>query len=185
MSMSVDGYIAGPNISQETPMGEGGMRLHDWLFNSKDERDAQAIAEHVASCGAVIVGGFTYEIAIEGAWASSSPFNMPAFVVTHRIPKRRVDGFVYVIDGQEDALHQAKEIAGEKNVWVMGGARAGQALISASLIDEVHIQLISVLLGGGTRLFEQSGKGHIELERLKTVETETATHLYFRVLKDK
>ncbi len=96
ITMSLDGFIAGSNISSSLPMGENGLRLHDWIFDRKTESDAKILGDLVASTGAVIVGRTTFDTAIDEAWEGSTPFEVPAFVVSHRDPERQIDGFKFV-----------------------------------------------------------------------------------------
>src|SRR5258705_4176334 len=156
ISMSLDGFIAGPNISVKDPLGENGMRLHDWIFAGKTDADLKIIEELMEGSGAVIVGGRTYDLGIDGGWGGKSPFPMPAVVITKSIPDKSVEGFNY-INGFENALKEAKKIASDKNIWVMGGANIAQQFIKAKLIDEIQINLAPLLLGKGTRLFEDDG----------------------------
>jgi len=181
ITMSLDGFIAGTNISPTLPMGKNGIRLHDWLFGSKSDQDAKIISEQVEKSGAVIVGGSTYHIAIDGAWGGETPFTVPAFVLTNNIPMNGKSGFSFVTDGIEKALMLARAAAGEKNVWVMGGANTIQQYLKAGLFDELHIHIAPMLLGNGTRLFEQNGIDLIELENIQTINTEGATHFKFRL----
>lgn len=180
ITMSLDGFVAGPNISPSLPMGENGIRLHDWIFGSKSEQDSKIISEQVEKSGAVIVGGSTYHTAIDGAWGRETPFTVPAFVLTKNIPQNGRSGFTFVSDGIERALILARATAGEKNVWIMGGANTIQSYIKASLYDELHLHIAPITLGNGTRLFEQNGFGLMELENLETIKTVGATHFKFR-----
>ena len=180
ITMSLDGFVAGPNISPDLPMGETGIRLHDWLFGSKSDQDAKIISEQVEKSGAVIVGGSTYHTAIDGAWGGETPFTVPAFVLTKNIPKNKKPGFTFVSDGIERALILARATAGEKNVWIMGGANTIQQYVKAGLFDELHIHVAPLLLGNGTRLFEQNGIGLMEFENIETIKTVGATHFKFR-----
>lgn len=183
ISMSLDGFIAGPNVSPERPMGDGGMRLHDWLFSKKTVTDTEVLKEIIETSGAVIIGGRTYLVAIGDAWGGYSPFQVPAFVVTHHAPGKLIEGFVFVTDGIKSAIAQAKAVAGDKNIWIMGGANIAQQYINAKIPDELHIHLVPVLLGGGTKLFDHAGSEQIELERTRLIESPGATHLRFRVVK--
>jgi dihydrofolate reductase len=182
MSMSLDGFIAGPNITTKQPMGKGGLRLHDWIFGGKTDVDTQ-IMEEMETSGAVIVGGRTYHIAIDDAWGGANPFKMPAFVLTKDVPENVVKGFTFVTDGIESALRQAKAVAGDKNVLIMGGANIAQQYVQAGLLDEIRIHLVPVLLGEGTRLFDHIGTEQIELERTRVIESPSVTHFKFRVVK--
>jgi dihydrofolate reductase len=185
ITMSLDGFIAGPNINPVQPLGEGGSRLHDWVFAAKTDMDAQIMDETMESLGAVIVGWRTYNDAIDGAWGGVSPFKVPAFVLSKNVPedaKERLS-FTFVIDGIESAIKQAKAIAGDKNIWVMGGANIAQQYIKADLFDELQIHIAPILFGQGTRLFEHIGSEHIKLESTRVLVTPGAIHLRYRVVK--
>lgn len=183
LSMSLDGYITGPDVTPRQPMGIGGKRLHEWIFNGKTDIDGRILEEVVSSSGAVIVGGRTYAIAIDDAWGGASPFSMPAFVVTNQNPVKATNGFAYVLEGISVALEKAREAAKGKNVWLMGGAGIAQSYLKAGLVDEIHIHIIPVLLCCGTLLFEQIGTSPIELERIKIIESAGVTHVWFKVVK--
>ncbi|MBC7938036.1 MAG: dihydrofolate reductase [Rhizobacter sp.] len=182
ISMSLDGFIAGPGITAQQPMGEGGERLHDWLFKTRTEAD-KAIVEETFKAGAVIVGGRTYKIAINDAWEGRSPFDVTSFVLTHEIPAEQVKGFVFVTAGIESILEQAKTAAGEKDVWVMGGADIIQQFIHLKLVDEIQITLVNVLLGKGTLLFEHIAMRQVELERIRIIESAGVTHIKYRIVQ--
>ncbi|SRR5712692_3254295 len=197
MSMSLDGFIAGPNDGVERPLGDGGERLHDWIFGGKTDRtgsaprgsagnprDAEVMDEAFKTLGAVIMGRRWFEIG-EGPWGDNPPFQVPCFVLTHDAHEKLVKGattFTFVTDGIESALKQAQAAAGDKNVGV-GGANTAQQYLSAGLLDEIQIHLAPVLLGEGCRLFEHIGTEHIELERTRVIESPGVTHLWFRVVK--
>jgi len=183
LSMSLDGFTAGPSISSESPMGEGGEKLHEWLFSGKTDIDKKILEELVETSGVVILGRRTYDVGIGDPWGGASPFNVPAFVVSGSRPEKMVKGFSFINDGIESALNQAKSIAGNKNVWIMGGANLAGQYIKAKLIDELHIHLVPILLGGGSRLFECTGPSIIELEKIKSIESTGATHIQFRMIK--
>jgi len=182
ISMSLDGFTAGPSISLELPMGAGGEKLHEWLFSSKTDSDKKILDELVNESGAVILGRRTYDVGIGDPWGGVSPFRVPAFVVSSGRPEKMVDGFSFINDGIESALNQAKSIAGNKNVWIMGGANLAGQYIKAKLIDELHIHLVPLLLGGGSRLFEGTGPSMIELEKIKSIESAGTTHIVYRIL---
>lgn len=183
ISMSLDGFIAGPNISPQYPMGVGGMRLHDWLFDKRTDTDTKVLNETVETSGAVIFGGQTYRVAIDNGWGGCTPFQVPAFVLTRHVPEKLIEGFIFVTDGIQSAIEQAKAIAGGKNIWIMGGANIAQQFIKAGLLNEIHIHLVPVLLCGGTRLFDHTGNRQIELEKINLVESAGVTHSKFRVIK--
>jgi dihydrofolate reductase len=181
ITMSLDGYVAGSNITEATPMGKGGERLHDWLFDGMTERDDEIVKSTFETSGAVIVGGRTYTLAIKDAWGGKTPFSVPAFVVIEKVPEFVVDGFTFVTDGIESALRQAREAAGDKNVWVMGGANIAQQYIKAGLLDELQITIAPMLLGEGLRLFEHTGA--VKLQHVSVVQTPAATHITYKVIK--
>lgn len=182
ITMSLDGFIAGTNITTTEPMGNGGQRLHEWLFNGKTDADEALISEMINNSGAVIAGARTYTTAIEDAWEGESPFIAPVFVVCHNPPAKKVEGFSYV-QGVVSALEQAKEAAGEKNVLIMGGANIIQQYLQLKAFDQLHVHVAPVLFAEGTRLFDFIGKEKIELNKLKTVDTPAATHIYYELKK--
>ncbi|MBA4055928.1 MAG: deaminase [Marivirga sp.] len=179
ITMSLDGFIAGPNANVANPLGDGGIRLHDWIFKHRSDDDTKIQKEWMDKSGAVIVGGTTYHDAIDIAWGGNSPFKVPAFVITRRVPKEPKEGFTFFSDGIEETLKHARTIAGDKNVWVMGGANIIQQFIKFQLFDELHISIAPVFLQEGKRLFEQTGTDKIELENTAAVLTPGAMHLKF------
>jgi dihydrofolate reductase len=188
MSMSLDGFVAGPNVGVDRPMGEGGERLHEWLStgSGSDPRDAEVAAEMFATAttGAVVMGKRTFTVG-EGPWGDDGTFGMPCFVLTHTRAETLVKGattFTFVTDGIDSALAQANAAAGDKCINLMG-ANTAQQFLSAGLLDEIQINLIPILLGDGVRLFEHTATEHIELERTRVIESAGVTHLKFRVLK--
>jgi len=187
ISMSLDGFMTAANQTSEEPLGKGGLQLHDWALDDTDAVGRKILQEGIASIGAVIGGWKTYDDSIPwwGADGPTGPARRPLFVVTHKAPAESPEGGVYtfVTDGIERALAQARAVAGEKDISVMGGASIGQQYIAAGLVDEISIHLVPVLFGSGTRMFEHLGAKHIQLEALDTVGTPVATHLRFRVVK--
>src|SRR5207248_836185 len=121
--------------------------------------------------GAVIAGGRTYKLSIDGAWHGVNPFRAPVFVLSQNVPDHVVEGFTFVSDGIESALRQAKAVAGDKDIWVMGGAHVAQQFLKAGLVDELHIHLASALLGEGIRLFDNIGGKLIELRPEGVIQT--------------
>jgi dihydrofolate reductase len=203
ISMSLDGYIAGPNPSQEDPLGEGGEGLHEWAValsswreshgKSGGERNAddEVMAEGIERQGAVIMGRGMFgggpgpwgEEPWNGWWGDDPPFGMPVFVLTHhqREPLTLSDTtFTFVTDGIDAALEQAKEAAGDKDVLIAGGADAAQQYLRSGHVDELQIHVAPVLLGGGTRLLEGLDPG-TELELSRVVDSPAVTHLKYRV----
>ena len=198
LTMSLDGFIAGPNDGPEQPLGEGGMRLFDW-FSAGDTdyglpgtemvfrvspQSAELLREAHQRMGAFVTGRRTFDIT--NGWGGNPPLGVPTFVVTHSAPSREwtYEGspFTFVTDGVESAVEQARASAGDKDVAV-GAASIVQQCIEAGLLDEIHLDLVPVLLGDGVRLFEHLG-GPIELERTRMVEGTEVTHLTFRVVKE-
>lgn len=183
MSMSLDGFVAGPDVSVQHPMGAGGERLHEWLSQEHgDPRDAEVAAQMFSSgtTGAVIMGRRTFDLG-EGPWGEDGTFHMPCFVVTHRPREPVVKGatsFTFVTDGIESALERAQAAAGAMGVNLMG-ADTTQQFLRRGLVDEIHISLVPVLLGAGVRLFEHMGAAPVELERVHLIES-SVTHLTFR-----
>ena len=197
LSMSLDGFIAGPNDGPKRPLGEGGMRLFAWYAGGDTEyrlpgtemvfkvspQSANLLREAHSKMGAFVTGQRTFDIT--NGWGGSPPLSVPTFVVTHTVPQEWVyEGWPYtfITDGVESAVEQAKAVAGDKDVAV-GAASIAQQCIRSGLLDEIHIDLVPVLLGGGVRLFDHLGTGPIELERVRVVEAPDVTHLTFRVVK--
>ena len=198
ISMSLDGFIAGPNDSVENPLGDGGERIHEWVYDlaswrerhgiagGRTDTDAEVLDEAFENTGAVVIGKRMFDVA--NGWGDNPPFHMPAFVITHdareKLVKEGRTTFTFVTDGIESALDQARAAAGDKDVSVAGGANIIQQYLSAGLLDEIQIHLVPVLLGEGIRLFDQLGAEQIELERTRVIESPGVTHLRFRVVKD-
>jgi dihydrofolate reductase len=205
LSASLDGFIAGSNDNAEQPLGNGGMRLFDWYFDGDtpsrhyqaasrrgvpvppfklSRSSAEVFDELVETGGAVVTGRRTYEIA--DAWGGNGPApGLPLFVVTHHVPDDVPQGeshYTFVTDGVESAIAQAKAVAGDKYVSLMGSAVPQQCL-RAGLLDEIQIHLEPVLLGAGVRLFDHLGAGSTQLETLRVVDSPGVTHLRFRVIK--
>jgi dihydrofolate reductase len=203
--VSADGYVAGPNQSKANPLGEGGESLHEWIFPLKAWREPHGrdggetgpsndvVEEATANVGAEIMGRGKFgggpgpwgDDPWTGWWGEEPPFHMPVFVLTHheREPLTLSDTtFTFVTDGIESALAQAREAANGKDVAVGGGATAMQQYLDAGLLDELQIHLVPVLLHGGARLLDNLGP-HVELERVRAIDSPTVTHLKYRVVK--
>lgn len=183
ITMTLDGFIAGPNISTKYPLGEGGERLHDWLFNAKTSVDDAILAATHNNAGAVIVGGHTYATAIDGAWGAKTPFDIPAFVVTNELPGVQKEGFTYVLTGLEDAIAQAKETAGEKDIWVMGGGATIAACIEGGWYNEFYLHVAPVLLKRGLHLFERLSDKRVEFKNVSVSQSPQATHIVLGKIK--
>lgn len=204
ISMSLDGYVAGPDQSVDNPLGIGGERLHEWVFRLAAWRrmhgleggevgESNAVVEEsIAGVGATIMGRNMFgghpgpwdpEEPWRGWWGDEPPFHHPVFVLTHhpRGPLEMNGGttFTFVTDGIESALEQAREAADGRDVTLGGGADAARQYLAAGLVDEMEIHLVPTLLGGGTRLFDGVGDDLRGLELARTVAAPDVTHLKF------
>jgi dihydrofolate reductase len=185
ISMSLDGFMTAANRRPEEPMGDGGERLHEWAFGN-DERDREVLISGAAGLGAVIAGRRTFDDSLPwwGADGPTGSARVPVFVLTHDAPQDPPEGGVYTFTGGiEDTLKQARDVAGDKDVTVMGGADTGRQYLRAGLVDELSIHLVPVLFGSGTRMFEHLGDQHLQLEHAGVTQTAAATHLRYRILK--
>jgi dihydrofolate reductase len=189
MSMSLDGYIAGPHDEPGNPGGDDFMRLHEWYGFAADpgpntesvdpEGSGAHFLDEARTTGAVLSGRRTAEQA--GYWGGDHHGGVPIFVPTHRPPERSTYPLVtYVSDGIADAMARAKTAAGDRNVLVHGATTA-QTALEAGVLDELQIHLVPVLFGAGRRLFELLPE-RVELEILRVVDTPQATHLRYRVI---
>ena len=209
ITVSLDGYVAGPNQSRENPLGEGGEQLHEWALRLASWReshgraggeagpDSDVLEETVASNGAIVMGRgmfgggpgpwATGDDEWRGWWGEETPFDVPVFVLTHheREPLVTGDGttFTFVTDGIESALERAKAGAGERNVQISGGAQAIQQYLAAGLVDEFQVHVVPLFLGAGERLFDDLGGTLPTIELIRTVASPTVTHLRYRVLR--
>jgi dihydrofolate reductase len=185
ISMSLDGFITEPNEGVGNPLGDDPGRLHDWMFDAKTEADAAIVDELYASTGAILIGKGMFDVGFE-PWGDPPPFGMPVFVLTHEarepLPMQGGTTYTFVTDGIESGLAQARAAAGDKNVGIWGGANIMRQYLKAGLLDEMQIHLIPVLLGNGVRLFEDLGPERIELRRISSIETPSATHFRFEVV---
>jgi dihydrofolate reductase len=203
ISMSLDGFVAGPDQSVQNPLGVGGMRLHEWVFGLKAWREQHGLAggevnassriveEATANVGATIMGRNMFgghpgpwdeKQPWNGWWGADPPYHHPVFVLTHhaREPLRLEGGntFTFVTDGIHTALEQARRAAGGQDVVLAGGAKAAQQYLRAGLVDEMDVSLAPTLLGGGERLFDGVADLH-GLRLVRTVAEPNVTHLKF------
>ncbi len=205
IAISLDGFVAGPNQSEDNGLGEGGERLHEWalplaVFNEVHGRDggevnasSAVLEESFENVGARVMGRNMFgggpgpwgEDPWTGWWGEDPPFHTPVFVLTHhaREPLEMQAGttFHFATDGIESALAQARQAAGGKDVHIPGGAEAIRQYLVAGLIEELELHVVPVLLGEGERLFDDLGGAEIELEQLRVVEAPGVTHLKYRV----
>jgi dihydrofolate reductase len=204
ISISLDGYAAGPNQSLENPLGEGAERLHDWVVGLEVWRKAHGmeggevnastpvLAESIANVGAGIMGRNMFgggqgpwgDEPWTGWWGEDPPFHTPIFVLTHhpREPLTLSDTmFVFVTEGIESALEQARAAAGDKDVTINGGAATIQQYLAAGLLDEIELHVTPVILGSGERLLDSIGQ--VTLEQVRAIEAPGVTHLKYRVVR--
>jgi dihydrofolate reductase len=191
ITTSVDGYVAGPDDGPGKGLGEGGERLHYWVFGRPWTYDAQPtgetlpddqgwMGEAMGGLGAIVGGRGTYEAA--DRWGDKNPWSLPFFIVTHRPEEQPTGNQFTFVSGVPDAVEQAKAAAGDKDVHIMGGADVIRQALAAGLVDELTIIVAPLILGGGKRLFE--GFGHdIELEHLGVRQSKYATFVDYRVVR--
>jgi dihydrofolate reductase len=186
ISMSLDGFVTGPNVSRAQQLGDGGDVLHRWLWDP-DARDAKLLDGMAKDVGSILMGRRSYDLAEgDGGWGDGGPAGpAPCFVLTHKPPApetvRAPSVFTFVTDGIHSGVQQAKAAAKDKVVGVHG-ASAAQQCLAAGLLDEILISLAPVVLGSGTRLFEHLG-GQVQFERIDVIATPNATHLRFKVIR--
>ena len=205
ISVSADGFVAGPNPSEDDPLGEGGEQLHEWVIklaawrkpHGREGGEVNAstpvMEEALENVGATVMGRNMFgggpgpwgDDPWEGWWGDEPPFHTPVFVLTHheRKPLEKEGGttFTFVTEGIESALEQAKQAAGGEDVALGGGASVAQQYLAAGLIDELDLNIVPVLLGGGTRLFDNLAGSHIALEQVRAIEALGVTHIKYRV----
>jgi dihydrofolate reductase len=203
ISISADGFVAGPNPSEADPLGEGGEQLHEWVIklaawrkpHGREGGEVNAstpvMEESLENVGATVMGRNMFgggpgpwgEQPWEGWWGDEPPFHSPVFVLTHheREPlEKEGTTFTFVTDGIESALEQAKQAAGGKDVALGGGADVAQQYLAAGLIDELDLNVVPVLLGGGRRLFDNLAEADVALEQVRAIEAPGVTHIRYR-----
>lgn len=207
ITITLDGYVAGPNQSVENPLGEGADGIHDWALDTRTFAEIHGrqggetgtnddvLRESFENIGATLMGrnmfgggpGTWGDDPWRGWWGDNPPFHTPVFVLTHheREPLEMEGGttFHFVTDGIESALEQASKAAGGKDVHIGGGAQTAQQYLRAGLVDEMELHLVPQLLGAGERLFDNLDGADIELEQTRVIETPEVTHLKYRVLR--
>jgi dihydrofolate reductase len=205
ISISLDGFVAGPNQSEQHPLGEGGEQLHEWVVKLAAWREphgreggetnasSEVMEAALTDIGATIMGRNMFgggpgpwgEDPWQGWWGDDPPFHHPVFVLTHheREPLEKEGGtsFTFVTDGIESALAQARDAAGGKDVALGGGADVAQQYLAAGLLDELQLNVVPVLLGAGTRLFENLEAAEVGLEQVRVIEGPDAAHVQYRV----
>jgi len=204
ISISLDGFVAGPNQSLENPIGEGGMRLHQWLFETASWREQHGEERGAATADSDVVRGLfqnvgayimgrkmfgggdgAWDEAWTGWWGDDPPYHVPVFVLTHHARKPLVmqggTTFTFVTDGIESALRQARSAAGDKDVAIAGGAHAVQQFLRAGLLDELYLHIVPVVLGAGERLLEDVGDP--TLEPVNVIASPAVTHVKYRIVR--
>ncbi len=204
ISISLDGFVAGPNQSLDNPIGEGGMRLHDWLFATAswrrqhgeeggvDSADSEVVDEVGQGVGAYIMGrkmfgggSGRWDQEWKGWWGDDPPYHTPVFVLTHhaREPLSMLGGttFNFVTDGIASALEQAQEAAGDRLVSIAGGASTIRQYLAAGSLDELYLHIVPIVLGAGERLLEDVGDP--VLEPVKVIASPGVTHIKYRIVK--
>jgi dihydrofolate reductase len=206
LAVSLDVYAAGPDQSEENPLGVGGESLHEWIVELEAWRkrhgyeggevnaSTSVVEEAQSNVGATVMGRNMFgggpgpwreDPPWKGWWGDDPPFHTPVFVLTHhpREPLEMEGGttFIFVTEGIESALQQAKQAAGGQDVLIGGGASVLQQYLAARLVDEFELHVVPVLLGGGERLLENVG--NLELEQVRAIEAPGVTHIKYRVVK--
>jgi dihydrofolate reductase len=205
ISMSVDGFVAGPDQSEDDPLGVGGENLHEWIVKLEAWRRPHGLEGGEVNASTPVVDGMQSNVGAtimgrnmfgggpgpwaddpwNGWWGDNPPFHTPVFVLTHhsREPLELEGGttFTFVTDGIESALEQAQRAAGSRDVLLGGGANVVQQYLAAGLIDEFELHVVPLLLGGGARLLENVGD--LVLEQVRAIEAPGVTHIKYRVVK--
>jgi dihydrofolate reductase len=204
LSVSLDGFVAGPNQSLENPIGEGGMRLHEWAFATESWRkqhgleggqhsvDAEVADQLMQGVGAYIMGrkmfgggGGPWDETWRGWWGDDPPYHTPVFVLTNHpcepLPMEGGTTFMFITEGIEAALALARAAAGTGDVAIAGGASTVQQYLAAGLLDELYLHIVPIVLGSGERLFE--GVGDPTFEPVEVVASPAATHVRYRVVR--
>jgi dihydrofolate reductase len=202
ISISLDGFAAGPNQSLENPLGEGGMRVHEWVFETASWHayqgqeggvrgtDSEVFDEVSRNVGAYIMGRNMFspgrgawDPSWKGWWGEDPPYHTPVFVLTHHarepLPMRGGTTFHFITDGIRSALDQARAAAGEKDVSIAGGAKTIQQYLAAGLLDELYLHIAPVILGAGERLLEDVGDP--KLEPVQVIPSPRVTHVRYRI----
>jgi dihydrofolate reductase len=191
ITQSLDGYVTGPNDGPGKGLGEGGERLHYWVFNGPwsyageptgeaSGVDKEILDEGVGRTGAIIGGRSTYDAA--EAWGGENPWGLPFFILTHRTEDEPSNGAFTFVSGLKSALEQARAAAGGKDVGIMGGADTIRQALAGGYLDELILTIAPVVLGGGKRLFEGFDQS-VDLQQMEARQSNWATHLRYRVQK--
>lgn len=177
MAMSLDGFISGPNDEDRG--------LHHYFF-SPSGPTLEVIEEGFKTTGSIIMGRRTYDVGAAQNGFADNPYQVPTFILTHRVPEKVSKGaesFIFVTHGIASALEQAKAVTGDRDIVIGGGANTAQQYLQAGMVDEMQIHLIPVLIGTGIRLFDHLDAQAVELERTRVIDGSGVTHLRFQVVK--
>jgi dihydrofolate reductase len=204
ISISLDGFVAGPNQSLENPIGEGGLRLHEWVFATASWReqqgqtggensvDSQVVDDVFENVGAYIMGRKMFgggdgpwDRSWKGWWGDDPPYRVPVFVLTHHardpLPMQGGTTFTFVSSGIGSALEQARSAAGDKEIAIAGGAQTVQQFIAAGMLDELYLHIVPVVLGAGERLLENVGDP--TLQPVTVIASPAVTHVKYRIVR--
>jgi dihydrofolate reductase len=204
ISISLDGFVAGPNQSLENPIGEGGLRLHEWVFATASWREQQGMAggersvdsevagEVIQNVGAYILGRKMFgggegpwDLTWTGWWGADPPYHVPVFVLTHHardpLPMQGGTTFTFITAGIGSALEQARLAAGDKDIAIAGGAHTVQQFMAAGLLDELYLHIVPVVLGAGERLLENVGDP--KLQPVSVIASPAVTHVKYRIVR--
>ncbi len=206
LAVSLDGYVAGPDQSEENPLGVAGMDLHQWLLQLAAWRELEGqeggevnastavVEEAQSNIGATVMGRnmfgggpgpWSHDPPWNGWWGDDPPYHTPVFVLTHhpREPLEMEGGttFIFVTDGIESAFEQAKQVTGGQDVLLGGGASVVQQYLAAGLVDEFELHIVPILLGAGERLFQNVGD--LAVEQVRAIEAPGVTHIKYRLVK--
>jgi dihydrofolate reductase len=194
ISVSLDGYVTGPNVGIGNGLGDGGMALHDWVFHG-DAEDSALLDATFEATGALIQGRNLFDIIdAPGGWSDEMGYgarptgevNPPVFVVTHSAPaKTRLGDRFSFVGSPQEAVEQACAVAGGKDVFVMGGGQVCHEILAAGLADVLRLHVATVVLGAGTRLFPAEPSESVQLELTEAISTPAAQHLTYRVVKER
>jgi dihydrofolate reductase len=185
-SMSLDGFSTGPNVRVGNEMGDGGEALHEWMFQEggKSGHRGEVLEDLFGNTGAVVVGRRMFDLG-ERLWGDNPPFHRPVFVVTHRakeqVTKQGGTAYTFVTEGLEATLAQARSVAGERDVAVLGGPTLVQQCLRAGLLSELRLHVVHLLLGDGNSLFKGVNPATFALERVRLIDAAGVSHFTFNV----
>ena len=192
ITISLDGFVTGPAPGPDNGLGDGGLALHEWAIGDRTDDDVRVLATMTAATGAVLMGRHTFDVVdAPDGWNEERHYGAdqgdeppPCFVVTHQAPDhvRLTDRMTVVTTGLHDAIDQARAVAGDKDVVIMGGGELGGAALGAGVVDRLHLHVAPLLLGAGTPLFEGTPMS-LRLDETATVVTRNAAHLCYEVVR--